>query len=240
MKTFLGTLALLLILFTLPAHAQQLGSDNNVITPSFCLEEDLSTWLATEEPYGCQGVFTKNYERIQMHFSTVERDAANACLYHVAGASRHRENVTPFKGTILIQEVRILDTRTATAEDNAQDLAFKAVYTLKEDSTQKYSGVFHGRLNFQLHQFPDRTLLDDRLAKMGPRYSNFTYEGTFQFHGKSGAGKPCNWGRGRLPVPDGVDVGKDKFQVAPEYVKGGWMRNLDGSYKEDVPQWWGK
>jgi hypothetical protein len=213
------------------------GSENNVVTPSFCLDEDLSGWLATEEPYGTQGVFDRSYGRIQLHFATVTRDAENACLYHITGASRHRETVTPFKGTIRIDEVRILDVRTAAAQDEAQDVGIKATYVLKEDSSQKYSGVFRGQLTFQLHQYPDRTLIDNLVAQMGPLYRNFTYQGTFSFHG-SAKTKPAGWGRGRLPVPEGVDVGKDRFRIAPKYESGGWQRNPDGSYKEDVARWW--
>lgn len=235
MKFFVHLMAFL-FLATL-TNAQQARSEESIVTPSFCAEEDLSNWLRTEEPYGTQGIFGQDYSRILMHFGTVRRDAANPCLYHITGASRHKGTVTPFIGTILIDEVRILDARASAADEGGQDLGFKASYRLREDSTQKYSGVFWGGLTFQLHRFADRTLLDKQLAAQGARYRNFTYEGKFRFH-NSGKARPASWGRGRLSVPEGLDVGKDRFQVSPEHGHSGWERNQDGTYKEDKERWW--
>lgn len=239
MNKALNLLCSLLLLAWTQSTQAQVSSAADTITHSFCMDEDLSTWLATEQPYGTQGVFDKNYGRIQMHFATIQHDAANPCKYLVTGASRHMGTVTPFVGWIEIGEVRVLDQRGSSAEPGALDLGVTGTYVLREDSTQKYSGIFQGKLNFRLHRFPDNTLLDDQLARMGPIYRNFTYQGTYQFYtSRRGPGVQASWSRGRLPVPDGLDVGKDRFQISPKYEKNGWQRDSTGKYVDDVPKWW--
>ncbi len=46
------------------------------------------------------------------------------------------------------------------------------------------------------------------------------------------------WADGRIPVPDGVDVGDSDFKIAPPYEKHGWKKDGDGNYIDNPEFWW--
>src|SRR5688500_5208244 len=66
---------------------------------------DFTQFFYGNEKYGATGVFDTTYGRLQMQFENVRKDKENPLVYHVSSASRHMKQVTPFKGTILIDEI---------------------------------------------------------------------------------------------------------------------------------------
>ena len=200
------------------------------------------------------GVFDEDFGRLQIHFETVERDTTNPTRYHVTGASRHLKQVTPFNGNIDITDVKRLngtledmlkrmpggngeDGRITEGLESGPYVLVNGVFNLREDSTKKFSGVFNGNLTFALREEPDGRLSNKWNRTTSKYYRNFIYQGKWTSHDGSFSAD-ATWADGRIPVPDGVDVGQNEFTVAPKYAKEGWKKDGNGNYIDNPEYWW--
>ncbi|MDX5395658.1 MAG: hypothetical protein LPK21_05615, partial [Hymenobacteraceae bacterium] len=214
MKLLVAILSALL-LFTVTVVAQTPAELNKHF--------DFSKLLASPEYTGFNGVFDKNYSRLQIHFETIKQDSSVTELYHITGASRHRNVVTPFSGKIKIEQVKPAQVNITKEFPEAKFLSVEAVYELNENSKSPYSGSFTGKLQFIFQQNKQGAILPAASTEFKP-YSNFTYNGIWK-HYKSGSEVWCAWGLGHLPVPAGVDVGENDFEIAEKYRNNGWKKD---------------
>jgi hypothetical protein len=203
----------------------------------------------TDSLYGNNGVFGNNYARIQIAFTEVIKYRDKPAVYHVTGASRHLNTVTAFKGELIIEKVyqypgnfeiyNVNPDRIVNSEDRGDELytILEGRYQLREDSMSKYSGVFTGTFKYKFHLHKDGSLVNDMRDWEGLLYSNAIFTGNWNPY-TNGKAVPCSWAEGRIPVPEGVDVGETEFQVSEQYIKNGWQRSNSGKYIDNPEKWW--
>jgi hypothetical protein len=218
-----------------------------IVTSDFCKKYDLSNLITTAEETGTNGVFDSIYQRIQFHFQTVAKDAKQPELYHVTGASRKNKVVTPFAGIITFTKIKqydraflwVMDTLFEPPSDSAffDPKSFLYTYCVAKYAFKDDKGVFMGKFEFGVHQDLDGNILDDLDKYQPDGYSNYIFKGVW-VETSTEKEIPCSWGDGRLPVPEGVDVGIDAFQIARLYRKYGWQMNARGELLDNPVNWW--
>ena len=240
------------VLIVTNALAQQTDVSNETIERAKAY--DFSPFLYNNEKYGATGVFDSTYGRLQIRFETVSKDKDNALVYRVTGASRHMKQVTPFTGMIQVKNItkmngtlddmlrampgiQVEDSRVKEGDQKNDFVVVSATFLLREDSTQKYSGMFDGEVRFALRLTPDGSLSNDWNRGESNYFRNFVYRGEWTAFG-GGFSAPVAWADGRIPVGVGVDVGQREFQVAPKFEKYGWKRNDNGDYIDNPEYWW--
>ena len=212
---------------------------------------DLSALFKTDSIYGSNGVFGDDYGRLQIVLTSVKRDSLNPKIYHVTGASRHMKNVTPFTGTIRLVIVYEYPGNFETYRENADEIEAKIhpgepvrVYTITngnfeflEDSTRKFSGMFSGNFMLKFHRHENDRLVNDLRDWENIRYSNNIFRGTWKPYNST---KPfaVAWAEGRIPVPDGIDVGINDFEICTKYKRNGWQKNTAGEFIDNPEYWW--
>jgi hypothetical protein len=208
-----------------------------------------TTLFQTDSLYGSNGVFGNNYARIQIVFTQMIKGRDKPAIYNLKGASRHLQTVTPFSGELVITKVYQYPgnfeiyqddpDRIVVSEDIGDELytVIEGNYILREDSTKKYSGVFKGTFKYKFHQHKNGQLVNDLREWEGLFYSNKIFTGSWTSY-TNGKAVPCNWAEGRIPVPEGVDVGETEFEVAGMYEKNGWQKNSSGDFVDHPERWW--
>jgi hypothetical protein len=209
----------------------------------------INSLFKTDSLYGSTGVFGNNYARIQIAFAEITKNRDKPAVFQITGASRHLKTVTPFTGELVINKVfqypgnfeiyQEDPDRIVVSEDVGDDLytVIEGSYRLREDSTKKYSGVFMGTFRYKFHLHKDGKLVNDLRDWEGIVYSNAIYTGTWKPY-TNGKAVPCNWAEGRVPVPEGVDVGETEFQVSEQYIENGWQMSGSGKYIDNPEKWW--
>jgi hypothetical protein len=189
------------------------------------------------EPLGYIG---DDYHRFYIHYNSVSKDLSNPYIYHVTGKTRVNNNVCSFKGTITINKAllyKLSDDKRYKQGQVFCDIIFK------EDSTQKGSGVIHGKLVTDWYLDKQGRLFYDTINANADSWCNNQCKAiwTSNFTHKS---KKCNWGDFRIPDSKGLDIGAGEFGVSDKYVKNGWLNyhNSDmGNAKakaEEKRKWW--
>jgi len=206
--------------------------------PNRCSEFNLTEFLRTFPDYGTDGVFDSMYQRIQFHFETIERSRLDNCIYSISGFNRLKGLVTPFEGTITIEEIikneGNIYERGTPSEDKL--IEFMGTFIFREKNTFKGSGVFQGNVYFKL-TLDKGKLLDNMGEYMGDGFSNFIYQGTWSSY-TTGKIKKCIWGQGRLPDTGDFDGGVGDRFVNDKYKMNGWEMNKDWEYVDNPKEWW--
>jgi hypothetical protein len=248
----LHLVALLALLTARNLQAQSPHAPFEIITEAFCKSYDLSNLLVTQPETGTVGVFDTGYWRLLVHFETIARDEQDPAVYHIKGAYRTKQRVTPVDGEIRIMRVKqydraffwVIDTTFELPPDapafDEKDFKYTfctASFELREDKSQPDAGVLTGKLDFGIHEDSEGALLDDLQNYQPDAFSNFIYKGEWKPYG-AGSPKPCVWGEGRIPLPPGVDVGMDEFQISRRYKRNGWQTDRAGRLLDNPSQWW--
>jgi hypothetical protein len=241
-------LFLLILLQSVRLSAQPPHAPSEIITDTFCKTYDLTSLLVTQSETGTEGVFDSTYWRIHVHFETITKDEQRPETYHIQGAFRTMKHVVPIEGEIHITRVKQYDRAFFWVIDTTFELPpdvpyfdekeFRYTYCtgsfeFRESNNQVNAGVFSGKLDFGIHENAEGILLDDLQNYQPDGYSNFIYKGIWK-NNTTGSIKPFIWGEGRIPLPPGVDVGFDAFQIARQYRKNGWQPG------DDPPKYWWK
>lgn len=146
---------------TIPVQVLETVTLPKETTEQFLHKHNLSTvWLGSIHAEDASasvfnGFYGADRYRIEVYFSSVEKDSGQPDLYHVNGKSRFKENIVPFTGTITIESIRQIQD-TTLHQENIENSGFKYVFVtkgkfeLKEDASYKGSGVFAGEVFIDL------------------------------------------------------------------------------------------
>ena len=178
---------------------------------------DYSRLLGQQE-YRYLGFIGQNYQRLYIYFTRAEKDTADAALYHVEGASRVRENVCNFVGSIRLKRIDRNDNEGFRSLDRYR---ITGEYSLREDERQQGAGRFAGKVTVDFYVYEDSVYFDDLFLNMSDGYCNNSFEGKWTSF-KTKASKKANWGLFRIPDSDALDVGECEFMVADKYKRNGW------------------
>ena len=204
------------------------------------MKYDYSRLLLNNNTIGCIG----NGQRLYIHFDTIYKDKKIVELYHVIGKSRVKNNITCFTGNIHISKFKQLDAEYYPI--NRYKIIAK--YEFKEDSTQYDTGVFSGRLESDFFIYKDSVYMDEIYSGVDGYYNN-QYEGVWKSY-KTNAIKKANFGIGRIPNDNGLDIGSSEFRVDPSKQHLGWdsymnvmtpnNKNYQRATAEEQREWWRK
>ena len=227
----LKKIIILIFITTATLQVSYAESDN-------CLKYDYSRILMNNNILGYIG----NGQRLYIHFDTIYKDKVKAEIYHVIGKSRVKNNITCFTGNIHISKFKQLDAEYYPI--NRYKIIAK--YEFKEDSTQYDTGVFSGRLESDFFIYKDSVYMDEIYSGVDGYYNN-QYEGVWKSY-KTNAIKKANFGIGRIPNDNGLDIGSSEFRVDPSKQHLGWdsymnvmtpnNKNYQRATAEEQREWW--
>ncbi len=225
---------LILILLLITSFQLTHAKDDN------CMKYDYSRILMNNNILGYIG----NGQRLYIHFDTIYKDKVKTELYHVIGKSRVKNNITCFTGNIHISKFKQLDAEYYPI--NRYKIIAK--YEFKEDSTQYNTGAFSGRLESDFFIYKDSVYMDEIYSGVDGYYNN-QYEGVWKSY-KTNAIKKANFGIGRIPDDNGLDIGSSEFRVDPSKQHLGWdsymnvmtpnNKNYQQATAEEQREWWKK
>ena len=205
---------------------------------SFITEfEGETTKSQVEEPLGFIG---SNYQRFQIHFTSMVKSPANPYLYLLKGKTKVNNHICDFTGTISIEDCR----EYIQIDDRKYRQGYAVCYVIiYEDSNQVSAGVIKGTLksNWKIDQKEEISY--DGINGIADGFCNNQVTGVWSSY-KTGAIKKCNWGDFRIPESNEFDIGAGDFSVNPQYLKYGWqeyedeMNNLRKGGKSKQDEWW--
>ena len=171
-----------------------------------------------------------NGQRLYMHFDTIYKDPVNPYCYHVAGASKVKQNLCRFTGRI--------DLHSFAPNEESDSLVkryqLKAQYQLNEDANQRGSGFFAGRLTSYFFIYQD-TVYYDTIEDGMDGYNNNQFEGHWTSY-RTKTSKKANFGVGRIPDSNDLDVGTAEFYVTPNKQHLGWESYMK-AFETETPEW---
>ena len=179
-------------------------------------------------PYDIVGFIGTNYQRFQIYYSSITKDEKNPNVYYVKGESMVKNNICDFSGTITI--IKVVENEQYTGDlthptmvnlDSTRECEITAHYLFKEDSTEKYTGIFEGDMVSDFYLDINYKAHYDDLMAGADGYSNNQYTGTWTSYDMN-TKKPCNWGDYRIPNSGDLDVGTGNFSPNKKYIKNGW------------------
>lgn len=185
------------------------------------------------------GCFGYDERRLEFVFLSVQPDAKSPGRYLVAGKFRCYGDVTPFRGSVEVQQVQRLPTAAAGEEGAAT--AARPVYcatgsfALQATSAHGLGGRFDGRLalDFQLSS-SGRAKLADYTTNALTRNGGLLFDGEWR-DGVAGDPVPAIWKQG-LAVAHQVltrfQIGDRDAHLNPRYARVGW-----NTYWQN-DEWW--
>lgn len=186
------------------------------------------------------GCFGYDGRRLEFVFTTVQPDAHSPGRYLVAGKFRCYGDITPFRGSIELQQVQRLpaEVRVMTPDyevATAPTYCATGAFALQATSRHGLGGQFTGRvaLDFQLLS-GRRAVLMENTANPATRHGGLLFEG----HWADGPGRettPVLWKQGiavTREVLTRFEIGERDAHINPKYARVGW----NNFWKND--EWW--
>ena len=183
-----------------------------------------------------------NGQRLYMHFDTIYKDKANPHWYHVEGKSKVKQNLCSFTGRIDLHSF----APNEQVDPNFKRYKLKAQYRFDEDKTQKGSGFFAGSFSSYFIIYQD-TAYFDSTEDGADGYNNNQFEGHWTSY-RTKASKKANFGVGRIPDSNDLDVGSAEFYVTPNKQHLGWESYMKAfetvtpegqkAQAEEDREWW--
>ncbi|WP_243349411.1 hypothetical protein [Parabacteroides sp. FAFU027] len=218
-------------------NLSKLWSADSIIT------QDDGERIVFPEPLGFIG---DNYQRFEIHYTSVKKDKSNPYRYNVLGKTRVKNNICCFSGSITV--IRAKQYKKSDSPEFKQGFVDCKV-ELFEDSIHLSSGYFNGNMTTYFCIDKKGTLSYDALMIMGDEYSNNQCKATWTSY-KTKITKKCNWGDYRIPDSGNLDTGTGEFMVNEKYRNSGWDNYMkawqslkktteikDAQRKEDI-KWW--
>ena len=170
-----------------------------------------------------------NGQRLYMHFDTIYKDKANPHWYHVEGKSKVKQNLCSFTGRIDLHSF----APNEQLDPNVKRYKLKAQYRFNEDKTQKGSGFFAGSLSSYFIIYQD-TAYFDSTEDGADGYNNNQFEGHWTSY-RTKASKKANFGVGRIPDSNDLDIGAAEFRVTPNKEHLGW-ESYTKAFETETPE----
>ncbi|KAA9327513.1 hypothetical protein F0P96_16150 [Hymenobacter busanensis] len=182
------------------------------------------------------GFFGADYYRIEMALLRVERDPQRPELLRVSGKNRFKQRITPFSGTITVEQVQPLKFK-GTFPDSVHNYTLTGRFVFDENPQVAGAGQFSGtvRAEFEVDAHGQATALSYVESDIDARES-FGYEFKGQWRGANGRQKPVLWADNFYYLAHEVlsdfDIGEREINISPKYVKRGWDRFWEND------EWW--
>ena len=187
------------------------------------------------------GCFGHDGRRLEFVFTTVQADAKSPGRYFVAGKFRCYGDVTPFRGSIELQQVLRLpaEVRVITADYDvsaAPTYCATGGFALRATSSHGLGGQFTGRvaLDFQLGP-SQRAYLMENTQNPATRNGGLLFDGVWRDDAASEATVPAVWKQGiavTRQVLTRFEIGERDSHINPKYARVGW----NNFWKND--EWW--
>ena len=170
-----------------------------------------------------------NGQRLYMHFDTIYKDKANPHWYHVEGKSKVKQNLCSFTGRIDLHSF----APNEQLDPNVKRYKLKAQYRFNEDKAQNGSGFFASSFSSYFIIYQD-TAYFDSTEDGADGYNNNQFEGHWTSY-RTKVSKKANFGVGRIPDSNDLDVGSAEFRVTPNKQHLGW-ESYTKAFETETPE----
>ncbi|MDB5269906.1 MAG: hypothetical protein JWP58_2946 [Hymenobacter sp.] len=186
------------------------------------------------------GCFGYDGRRLEFVFTTVQADGKSPGRYNVAGKFRCYGDVTPFCGSIELQQVQRLPADMKVIAPDYEESATPTYcatggFVLQATSRHGLGGQFTGRIALDFQLTPNRrAVLMTNTANPATRNGGLLFEGSWA-DGPGSETTPVLWKQG-IAVTRGVltrfEIGERDAHINPKYARVGW----NNFWKND--EWW--
>lgn len=197
---------------------------------------DFSTlWL--NENYLIIGIIGNDYQRLDIKYLSITKDAKKPNVYHVKGKSKIKNNICEFQG-----KITIFKNYRPTKDEDADYLKEGCVIANSEffeKAGQANAGVFKGvlRTYYAIDKKNNLVYPDD--GNEPDTNLNNGFVGTWTgYHSK--ISKLAHWGADFVPLSTDLNVAQAIGDFIPKekYQKNGWNYTSKG-WKSPTPEkWW--
>lgn len=186
------------------------------------------------------GCFGYDGRRLEFVFTTVQADAKSPGRYLVAGKFRCYGDVTPFRGSIELQQVQRLPADVAVYADGdvskAPTYCASGSFALQATNSHGLGGQFAGRVALDFQLKPDgRAELMTYTENPATHKGGLLFDGQWREDATTETTVPALWKQG-LAVTNQVltrfDMGDRSGSINPKYARVGW----NSLWKND--EWW--
>ncbi|MBJ6110293.1 hypothetical protein JAO73_14815 [Hymenobacter sp. BT523] len=186
------------------------------------------------------GCFGYDGRRLEFVFTTVQPDAKSPGRYRVAGKFRCYGDVTPFRGSIELQQVQRLTAEQAGYYENDKTQApiycATGSFALRASSSAGLGGQFSGRVALDFKLPPGhRPELAIYTHDPATRNGGLLFDGEWREDAAAETAVPALWKQGTAvtrQVLARFDIGERNAFVNPKYARVGW----NDFWKND--EWW--
>ena len=239
-----------LLLFTNISIAQS----NEKFLSDFLLESELKSenvldnynqfdfskiWELTENN-NVLGIIGKEHQRLKIKLISIKKNQNNPNEYLVVGKSCVKGTICDFNGKITLTEIKEVKELHFGVDDEYADKGIKsegiliADYEFKENSEQKHSGIFKGKLYSKWYLNSKNQIEYDNIEFISDGYTNNAFVGIWKSY-STDKEKICNWADYRIPNTNrDFDIGAGEFSPNEKYFDKGWS-----DYKPmEIDEWW--
>ncbi|MCF6279658.1 MAG: hypothetical protein L3J14_04860 [Flavobacteriaceae bacterium] len=231
-----------------------IAQSNEIFLTTFLLESELksenvlgnynhfnfsNSWTQTENN-SVLGIIGKEHQRIKIKLISIKKDTTNPNEYFVLGKSCVKGTICDFSGIITLTEIKEVKKFHFGVDDEYADKGIKsqgiliANYEFKENSEQKHSGIFKGKLYSKWYLNSENQIEYDNIEFISDGYTNNAFVGIWKSY-TSKKEKICNWADYRVPNSNrDFDIGAGEFSPNEKYFDKGWS-----DYKPmEIDEWW--
>ena len=185
------------------------------------------------------GYYGSDFQRLEFVFTSVQADAKAPGRYLVAGKFRCYGEVTPFRGSVALQQVQRLANDVRVYRDGGYVVgpAYCATgrFALQSTTRQGLGGQFSGRVALDFQLTPEqRPELASNTDNGTTRRGGLLFEGSWREY--AGAEPvPVLWKQGMAvtrQVFSRFEIGSRDPEINPRYTRVGW----DKLWEND--EWW--
>jgi hypothetical protein len=177
------------------------------------------------------GCFGYDGRRLEFVFLTVQPDTKNPGRYLVAGKFRCYGDVTPFRGSVELQQVQRLPAGVAVYESASSEASTAPTYCatggfiLQATSHHGLGGQFTGRIALDFQLTPSRrAVLMESTANPTTRNGGLLFDGAWADSPASET-VPAVWKQGvavTRQVLSRFEIGHRDVEINPKYARVGW------------------
>lgn len=171
------------------------------------------------------GCFGYDGRRLEFVFLSVQPDAHSPGRYLVAGKFRCYGDVTPFRGSVEVQQVQRLSAEGAGEEGGPPVYCATGSFALQATSRHGLGGRFDGRLALDFRVGSSgRAALAEYTANPLTRNGGLLFDGEWR-DGPAGDPVPAVWKQGMAvtrQVLTRFEMGERDAYVNPRYARVGW------------------